>query len=756
MNKISKKIVSLVTMAAFALTLVPAAAFGAAVTSDSTVNVPESSQELTLNADSGKTATVEIKVSQNIADIEGNVYVWVEKDGNVYSDVTYVKNDAIGFDKTGNNKTGDLKWAGRLATPKADTYEVQINFTNAGTYTVHAGVETSGAGSAQNTDVLTQFDVAPYGSNTIVVKAADTTVNKISFNASDDVDETTIPMKPNSFGVQKVTAYVSGVYTGTDSKASVDSKVVSIENDNEGKGVYVYKTGTETATTEETVKNGQISFDVRVLNGAVPGKYPVTLSVDGEEATLYVNVEGANAPTTIEVVDTDSKYVATTEPEFDGVAEVVFKDANGTPVELGSTVLLKSFVNAPEGFDKSTVDKLSLEQVPGTNNYKLKYNGNLVAGEYTVRLGIDGQTGANAVAELSFTAAKVGDTVSLEIATANDVETIVSGGVVSGTVYAIDANGIRTKADSNVVLGFANSAAVDTTSDTLDKGTNVNIATNDGAFSVKAKSDEKYYGSKITLIAFDENAKVQATKELTVVDGLSNNTLAFDSETGSVAKNNTVNVSVVDENGKAVTVSGTAYAYVESTSNEDAKVDVSFNKNTTDNGKIAMTVYSDKETTADIVVAVQDNVTKAIYANTLTYAFGEQDIPVGTTVVMTIGSSDFVVNNDVVTKEDSAPYVANDRTYVPFRALGEALGAEVVWDEDARTVTYTLGNTEVVMTIGETTYTVNGDEKTMDVAPEITGDRTYVPVRFVGEALGFKVTALSASDGTTASVVFQK
>ena len=126
------------------------------------------------------------------------------------------------------------------------------------------------------------------------------------------------------------------------------------------------------------------------------------------------------------------------------------------------------------------------------------------------------------------------------------------------------------------------------------------------------------------------------------------------------------------------------------------------------------------------------------------------------TVSMTIGSNDFVINNNIVTVPDAAPYIANDRTYVPFRALGEALGAEVEWDNDARTVTYTLGDTKIVMTIGEKTYTVNGEEKTMDVAPEITGERTYVPVRFVGEALGFKVTALYAADNTTASVVFQK
>ena len=756
MNKISKKIVALVTMAAFVLTLVPAAAFAATVTSESTVNVPEKYQELTLDAAAGKTATVEVKVSENIAQNGQNVYVWVEKDGKVYSDVTYIKDEKISFDVT-SDKTGDLKWAGRLADPGQGTYNVQINFTNAGEYTVHAGIETNGAGNANSTDELTQFDVAQYGSNTIVVKDAETTVNQISFDNSSDQNEKSITVTPNSFSVQSITAYVSGVYSGTENSANVDTKVVSIKNDNENKGVYVYKAGTETTTNEATVKNGQISFDVQAVNGAVAGKYPITLSCDGEEATLYVTVDGNSKATSIEVVDTDSQYVNMEAPNFTGVSEVIFKDADGNAATVESGNYQLQFVTAPEGFDKTTNNSnLSLEAVPNTDKYALKYNGaNLKAGKYTVRLGIVGQTASSAVVELSFTAVKVGDTVALEIDTDNDAETIVSGGKVTGTVYAVDANGIKTAAKrSDVKLGFVNSAAVDLG----NRKTDVSLSNGNGSFTVYAKDAEKYYGSKITLFAFDEDAKVQATKDLTVVDGMSTNTLAFDKEAGSVAKNNTVKVSIVDENGKAVNAAGYAYAYayVESQSNEDAKVDVSFADYNVKNGTVNMTVYSDKETTADIVVAVKDSISKAIYANTLKYTFGEQDIAADTTVVMTIGSNDFVVNNEVVGVKDAAPYIANDRTYVPFRALGEALGAEVVWDNDARTVTYTLGKTEVVMTIGEKTYTVNGEEKTMDVAPEITGDRTYVPVRFVGEALGFKVVALSATDGTTSSVVFQK
>ena len=61
------------------------------------------------------------------------------------------------------------------------------------------------------------------------------------------------------------------------------------------------------------------------------------------------------------------------------------------------------------------------------------------------------------------------------------------------------------------------------------------------------------------------------------------------------------------------------------------------------------------------------------------------------------------------------------------------------------------------MTIGETTYTVNDEEATMDAAPVIgSGDRTYVPVRFVAEALGYTVTPLYDSNNLTASVVFQR
>ena len=59
------------------------------------------------------------------------------------------------------------------------------------------------------------------------------------------------------------------------------------------------------------------------------------------------------------------------------------------------------------------------------------------------------------------------------------------------------------------------------------------------------------------------------------------------------------------------------------------------------------------------------------------------------------------------------------------------------------------------MTIGSAAYTVNGTEKTADVAPFISGGRTMVPVRFAAEAFGSKVIPTYDENGATADVLFK-
>ncbi len=86
-----------------------------------------------------------------------------------------------------------------------------------------------------------------------------------------------------------------------------------------------------------------------------------------------------------------------------------------------------------------------------------------------------------------------------------------------------------------------------------------------------------------------------------------------------------------------------------------------------------------------------------------------------------------------------APMIENGRTLVPLRAIFEAMGATVEWNDATKTVIATKGNNYLVLTIGSTEPTVNGAVWPIDVPAKIVKDRTMAPLRFVGEAFGGQV-----------------
>jgi len=88
---------------------------------------------------------------------------------------------------------------------------------------------------------------------------------------------------------------------------------------------------------------------------------------------------------------------------------------------------------------------------------------------------------------------------------------------------------------------------------------------------------------------------------------------------------------------------------------------------------------------------------------------------------------------------DVLPQVTDGRTLVPLRAIFEALGAEVSWNAETQTVTGTKGGTTVVLPIGSTSPTVNGQVVNIDVPGTVVNGRTLVPLRFVAESFGVHV-----------------
>ncbi len=99
------------------------------------------------------------------------------------------------------------------------------------------------------------------------------------------------------------------------------------------------------------------------------------------------------------------------------------------------------------------------------------------------------------------------------------------------------------------------------------------------------------------------------------------------------------------------------------------------------------------------------------------------------------------VNGEDITFEDpeALPQIMNDRTMLAARAFYEKIGAKVDWNGKDKSVTVTKDNDKIVLTIGSNKALVNGKEVALDSPATIIKDKTYIPVRFVSEAFGYKV-----------------
>ena len=785
MNKISKKIVALATMAAFVLTLVPAAAFAAPAVDSSYVTVDEGTQEITL--DNGS-ATANVEVSVGTADAnKGNVVVWLTTN-NGNGDVVYPYADV----KTGNGVTyvgGNFEGMGVIAGAAAGDYTVTFTLKQAGTYTVHAGIDLGNNAANVGEVIDDQRLLTVDGVNTITVGAAAVDYLEVyKMNESTPTDWETdgtldLDLRNTSFDADGVQTYSMDIYAkdGGKTGVTVPGAVITIAEDSDKLQLLNKDEDTETAGVQVTAdKNGMITLSFKMTDKR---NVPITLSCGEAEYTLKVIME-SRTPYDINVTK-DGGYVLAGGDKWAYDGQEIFTNAVQFSVADINKDAFTGKIDGEPAFEFNG-GKISIESAPPKSDleanelklvwdedagvYTLEYANSydsteikedLIPGKYVVRVALK----SGDYAEATFTVAKFGKVADTEITmTANDRSTWDNGNAsgevrkvdisdevtldqnVYAKAYYVDENGLMVPA-KEVVIGAYGKALIDNKTAT-------------GELKFQTKDDESYnetlIGTTVTVTAASDKYEQYKTWELTVVDSYNTFGLEFDPAEGPINEDNQVAVKVVKEDGTTAQVSGKIIAaFVDDQSNKDAKVTVDGVGNKVTNGKGTITVYASQPTTVDIVVVVEDATNNGLYGATLEYNAGNVDITAHHEVTMTIGSSKYVVDKQLF-EMDAAPYVdSNWRTMVPIRALAEAFDAKVVYDNDDRTVTIDYDGKIIVMTIDESTYTVDGEELTMDTAAVIKGDRTYVPVRFAAEAMGFTVNALYNEGNSTASVVFQ-
>ena len=112
-----------------------------------------------------------------------------------------------------------------------------------------------------------------------------------------------------------------------------------------------------------------------------------------------------------------------------------------------------------------------------------------------------------------------------------------------------------------------------------------------------------------------------------------------------------------------------------------------------------------------------------------------------TKTIITIGSQTLekVMNGVRTVKNmDSAPYIKRGRTMLPLRYLAEALGYKVFWLNETRTVVIVDLGLRVEIPVDTNLIIVNGVKYTSDLKPEIVHHRTMLPIANIARALGLK------------------
>lgn len=100
---------------------------------------------------------------------------------------------------------------------------------------------------------------------------------------------------------------------------------------------------------------------------------------------------------------------------------------------------------------------------------------------------------------------------------------------------------------------------------------------------------------------------------------------------------------------------------------------------------------------------------------------------------------------------DVAPFIVNGTTMLPLRGLFEEMGAVITWVPENKKILVS-GDTDMEFQVENNRVFVGGIRYTCIVAPRIVESRTFIPLRFISEHMGYKVSW----DGATQTITIEK
>jgi len=742
----SKKLFAILTLMAFMMTLLPMAAFGAMYDNDSpysasrtTVTVTDSNLEnffdiasptddaakfvLTFKTSSGAAVTPGDLVDFTIQTTSDLAAGWIDLNGNKAYDAgeefddqelaLMDSNDGLYLDDDVTLNADSQVWI-FLGATKAISYQVkffagedayarQLGKTRSvnveledGAITLEVWDDDRGAGNQINEDGST-YDKDLGAGTDFQIDAGEGFELRAQLPSDEEDVEVTFYQKEEGgswVAIGKSDTDEDGeavLWVDAEKAATYFFKAKSSDADSTEERIKVVAADADTVTLKSdngkklaVKKNGLIEFFVKdEFGNAVAGE------------TLDIDVKNAPADSDLE----DQTYTATSAGPR-GIAELTFK-----PDEIGKYTLVAESRTSGR---KATID---VEAVDFDKVESLAFELNNMDGEEVTTLArafTPATSGTNEVDEQAGT---------LKVFGVNDAGAKVELDVADLTFAS--SNGVHVK------LG---AGATDPNDITLNKDAA-------GTYQITV-----YYAEDNVIGVYDLKVVggVNALNITPVVDG----------------KKATVTIQYVDKNGDNTytTNKGLAVPDETYTVTVPAGLTVTDNKKINDRGTGSFVVTATEYGTYPVTILTSNK--KIAKTFELTFGVPEEEKTVigAKSVTMFIGAKGYV-QDGAAKVMDVAPFIKDDRTFVPVRYLAEAFGATADWNEATQTVTLTRADMTLTIIIGQSAITKVADGVTTivtaDVPAFIMDGRTVLPFRAVGEAFGAEVSYDAATQAVS-------